>query len=403
MGRNLPEVELTSCPPSYARVVAQGYDTVQEAFALIPTPAFTDRLEQAQAEARDLSADLDGTVEFDLFGSPYKLHATGAKGGFRFRLESDDLLILIGSPARDWTISVRYLSAGLWEHGLDALRERALTDLRPYCDVSREVYRRSMKGDDYIRTSRVDYCFDFYSPAFSAEFTPGLSQAAVCHSSAKCHEAFSAYTISRGGRGETLTIGSKAGLQVQVYDKTLEIDQASGKTWLHDVWIGACDGEWIFGDAERPQDVWRLECRFSGDFLKERALRRPAEVERAMPELLAEALFKRRLGVVDPRDSNRWRWPMHPLWSEAARRRAGHTMRPIGRKVTERRARLIERAEMAIAGNLRSAVVLEHGCFGEDFVFDLIERSRARIQADPDHARKVARAQSRYAREDEAR
>jgi hypothetical protein len=71
--------------------------------------------------------DLEGVALLQLGDHIFKAHATGARGGFRWRISDDDVLIMIGSPKRDWTISVRYLSAGLWERGLEALRAARLS------------------------------------------------------------------------------------------------------------------------------------------------------------------------------------------------------------------------------------------------------------------------------------
>jgi len=380
----------------YARLLLHGLDTVQECFDLQPSPFLVDLLDNAQAAARAVQENLEGVVSLQLGGEHFNAHATGARGGFRWRLGNDDFLLLIGSPRRDWTVSCRYLSAGLWEHGLEALRRRAFNCLRPYT-VQRDW--------DCIRVTRADYCFDFFSPAFSAEFRPGLSRAVVCHSSAKVQErgdAAANYTIwGRGGRGETLTIGSKSALQVEIYDKTLEIDEASGKTWLYRLWVCAADGEWIW-QTHKPDHVWRLECRWSGEFLKNRNVRRPHELAARIPELLAESLYMRRLGVPNDNDATRWRWPVHPIWSEAIRQCAAPQMLPVGRMVTGRRKELIERAEASLAGNLRNLSVLSAGSYDEHVVLPLLRRTLIAIERDPKHDDKERAAQNRYAYVDEA-
>jgi len=129
--RKVPNVPLSPCPPEYARFLCEGFDSVQEAFRLIPSVEFVELLDATQRAARELADNLEGTVELDLAGERFKAHATGARGGFRWRLSNDDFLLFIGSPKREWTISCRYLSAGLWEHGPATLRERAFAALRP--------------------------------------------------------------------------------------------------------------------------------------------------------------------------------------------------------------------------------------------------------------------------------
>jgi hypothetical protein len=393
MLRALPQVPLSPVPDGYARLVAWGWDTVQEALALVPTPPFVELLDVTQKAAREVSDNLEGVVTLDLNGRTFKAHATGAKGGFRWRLECADFLVFIGSPRRAWSISVRYLSAGLWEHGLEALRVGVFEALRGYT---------TRPDDDVIRVSRADWCFDFHVPGFADSFVPAMVEGVICHSSAKANFEGAAptpdkYSVwSRGARVETLTIGSKSGLQVQLYNKTLEITEASGKTWLRDLWAQNADGE-VF-----ERDVWRLELRWSGDFLKNRNVRRPGELAEALPQLVAETLYTRRLALPTA-DSNRWRWPLHPLWSLAFEHSGVGPMVPIGRKVTGRRAVLVDQAERQIAGGLRSLSVLDLGDYDAKRAELHVRRALSLIEGDPAHARKVVAARDRYSMVEDAR
>jgi sugar (pentulose or hexulose) kinase len=78
-------------------------------------------------------------------------------------------------------------------------------------------------------------------------------------------------------------------------------------------------------------------------------------------------------------------------------------MLPIGRRVTGRRVHLLHNFEIAIAGNLRAASVLQSGEYIKDNVISLMERASARIERDPRHIKKVQAARSRYSDVDEAR
>lgn len=398
--RSLPDVALSPCPPEVARFAVQGWDSVQEAIRDVPTPAFCDLLKATQEAARDAQDDLEGVVSFELMGYRFNAHATGARGGFKWRISNDDVMVMIGSREREWTITVRYLSAGLWEHGLEALRARTLDTLAPY--VTRQT-------DDRIRVTRADWCFDFYAPAVLNSFTPDLVRGMVCHSSTKAQAAGSTFAAvandkyaawSRGPKVETLTIGSKSALQVQLYDKSLEIDEASGKTWLYEVW------ERALGDAPwrnaRPSGICRLECRFAGEFLKMRNVRRPDELVAALPALIAEALFTRRL-TIPQGIKHRERWPLHPIWSEAYRQTGAPAMLPIGYKVTGRRDELRKRALKQLAGSLRSLGVLDKGGYNSEQVLKLAHEAFDLIERDPEHTRKVYAAIDRYRDVDEAR
>ena len=104
----------------------------------------------------------------------------------------------------------------------------------------------------------------------------------MAHSSVKRRaEGHEKTMIGRQGV-ETFTIGSKRGLQIQVYDKGLEITEVSGKEWMLDIWHKV--------EAEidhRPKDVWRLEVRMGREFLKERNVREPEVLARLREETAA--------------------------------------------------------------------------------------------------------------------
>lgn len=412
--REIPQVTLTPCPPAYAMLCAEGWDTVQEAISHKLAHGFDKLLGAAKAAAVDVRDDLSGTVPLQLGPEEFQMHATGAKGGFRYRLSNADYLLMIGSPEREWTISVRYLSAGLWAHGVDELRARVFRALEPYTE------QRSL---DCVRVSRADWAFDFWSPSLRAEFRPGMYGNIVAHGAVKSTEKMTDVLRcrccgsndierlvskskelneewQRAGQGETLTTGAKDALQLQLYDKTREITDVSGKEWLYDLWIARLGFDpWA---GEKPRDVFRLELRWASDYLKERNLRRPFEVTAALAPLIIESVVKRRL-TVPTGDSNRSRWPLHPIWSEAMRIAGARYMVPIGRRVTGARAALVSRARSQIAGAIRSAVVLKNETFDMQMVDDLWTEVLSVLSADPEHEKKVDAALDRYSTVDAAR
>ncbi len=384
-------IPLSPCPESYARLVAQGWDGVQEAYAVKPLPHFTKLLEDTQAAAKKLKSDGSGQVQLELNDERMNACAFGAKGGFTFRLENDDFLVFIGSENRDFTLTVKYLSAGLWEHGLKALRDRVEAMLKGYALQTQE---------DAVRTTRADWCFDMYSPQFREEFTHAMSGNMVAHSGVKKNDHLLLNMWTCGFKGETLTAGKLPGAQIQLYDKTKEIDDKSGKTWMYDIWAAGMDGEWPWDN--RPDSVFRLEVRMGRDFLKDRNMNRPNLINDNLPALVTEIIYTRRL-CVPSEDQNRTRWPMHPLWSLAATQFGKNKVIPIGRQVTGRRQELVSRAVMQIAGAQRSATVLAFGQYSDTRMRELVERANDRIENDPEHFKKEQAAQNRYVTVDDAR
>ncbi|MBR9972705.1 hypothetical protein [Magnetospirillum sulfuroxidans] len=317
-----------------------------------------------------------------------QVRATGAKGGVKWVAGNDDLLFLIRSPAAGWCVSIRYLAGGLWEYGLDALRARA------HQALLHAGFRAKGPDEWPVVVSRADYAFDFHSPAFGREMIPRLLEQIVCHSSSKTRATVlpeKLSTWSRGGTLQTIDIGSKAGLQVSIYHKSLEVTEASGKTWFHELWGGVVE------------DVWRLEIRFGGEYLRDRSLRTHADLMSELPAMIGEAVFTRRLTVPLTGDTRRRRWALHPLWTAAYLARGEAILPPLGRYVTGRRSVLLDQQARQIAGTLRSAAVLARGDFDPGAVSEMVELACRLIDDDHRHLQKVERAVERYRFVDDAK
>lgn len=372
--RSAPNVPLLPCPSSYARLLAEGWDSVQEAFNVNLSPAFVTLLEEAQTEARKADGRLQGLAPLEIGGVEYRMRAKGTIG-FRWVLECADYLLLIAPPGTDWPLSIRYLSGALWrDKGADQMRSVALNSLGIYAQP---------KEADYIRLSRADYCFDFHSPAFTREHRLGsLLPRFVCHSSCKKRARIVYDEIGRK-RGETATVGSKSNVQVQIYDKTLEITEVSGKDWLYALWAQNAEGE-VFID-----DVHRLEVRFGADFLKNRNIRRPHELAALKRELVIDALYAIRLTIRKKSDSNKRRWPTHPLWSEAIRRCGTEERPPLGKKTTGRRDALIAQSRASIAGMIRNHCALVMKGYDRQTAITELNDIIGILENDPKHAGKL--------------
>lgn len=398
----LPDVALSDLDPAYGELILSGWDTVQEAWPARIGGELEQRLRKAKEEAQAARVNGEGVVLFEIGGERFKLHATGASGGVAYRLENDDFLILLRSSACEWGCSVRYLSAGLWEHGWHALRERAGGWI---------AANLILDQNEPVRISRADYAFDFQAPGLTAEMVQGdLLRGIVCHSSTKRRQHANldvsketakdaqgeVYLMGTSARFETLTIGKVTSLQVTVYDKAKEITEISGKEWFADLWAQQCEG--VYPDG----DMWRLEIRMGGDWLKNRNANTYDEFHQHCERLITEGLYRVRATPSGNRQCVRNR-PMHPIWSEAVRCVGAAEMLPIGRRVTGRREALSDRMAAQLAGSIRSGLILEHGDIGGSEELQILLRKVEHIlKTDPDADRKERAAKDRYSMIDEA-
>ncbi len=379
MSRKLPNIDC-SVLQGYAALIAHNFDTVQESFKVGLPDDLVQRLEAGKQSAIE-KHEGQGTG-FCFGGAQFQIWS-GASQGKKWVIENDDIQIHFGPQKQDWPVTVRYLAGGLWEHGFWALKERVVNLLMAECRVEADCLA------DWCHLTRADYCFDFYSPAFSSAMgSKRVRENVVAPSGVKIG------TVGPSTHDETLTIGfCKSSVQVQVYDKGQEITEKSGKIWMFKVWER--EG-YLPPDDKMARDVWRVEIRFGKEFLKNRGIKTFEEFFPAIKELLAEAILTRRLCIPDG-TAHRERWPLHPLWAAVyeAAGSSGHYL-PIGRQITMRKDEYIDMLRKQSNGIVRAAVVAESGHYFHDEGIDLGLKWASEIAFDPDHHNKVDKNREKF-------
>lgn len=382
MARNLKAPPPPPTLESYdARLLAHGFDTYAEAWNIELRPGIRAAIADARAAAE--AADTRGKAPelVTIGGREWTVAPHGATGGVRYVLRDDRCMVLIRAEGCEWGVSVRYLSRGLWEAGgLDARRDEVGAWLR---DVS-----EARDEDAEPALSRFDYAFDFHAPAFTAEAGPALE------------ERFLAPAHTKGcrwwqhGQTQTITIGLMPRLQVQVYDKGAEIIQASGKDWMGAVWAGGA-GEPLADEDGRFRDVWRIELRFGGEYLKERRIRGYGAMRSRLSELLSAALVDRRLTVDDPRRVDLR--PIHPLWWRAWEAAGRATTAPaVVRYTSLQREEYRSLLVTQLAGTLRSGAVAEDGKWTPETAEQIARDALTLAQSDPNRTAKERAARGRF-------
>jgi len=409
MKREIPSINIEGIK-GYAKLLGHNFDSVQECFNLRMPENIVHFLEKAQKQADDkYDGEQEETIIFG--GEEFQIWAGGATGGVKWVIKNDDLQMFFKAPVsksgkvKTWTVSIRYLSGGLWEYGLDALRDRAihiLVNLAGFTvlDHNGKEYNNICNFAEWQRVSRIDYAFDFYSPEFSKLMrNQRVAENLVLPSGVK-------YGVIGTSTGvETLTAGmNRKGLCIQVYDKGKEITEASGKTWMFKVWEknGFETPEEDEDGNIKVKNVWRLEVRFGKLFLKDRKTLCVDDFKEKMQKFICEALFKRRLTTPDHRQKKEL-WDLQPLWAECYRSTdmVGEYA-PIGRQHTLRREELLKVMEKQIIGIGRSINVLEFNVYKDDWAKETMLKAHEKIKLDKEHKNKEAKAQERYKDIDEA-
>lgn len=363
-----------------ARLVAQGWDTYVETFDAEPHPEFMDRLAAARAEAEEATGD-DARVTIDVGVEEMQVAPHGARGGARYVLEGEHFYIFVRSPKASYCITVRYLAAGLWQIGLEQLRSRARAAIEAVATL-----KARDNGEPVL--SRFDYAFDVLSPQFTGEARAALVEQFICPSQAK-------WSVHGKGRGaQTFTVGRLPRLEVTLYDKSREVEEASQKHWFKELWGLPID--------QPAEHVWRVEIRAGAEYLKERNVRGHGALLSLLSEILTAAVVDRRLTEGD-RERLR-EATMHPLFC-VAREAAGSAMAtpPIGRRVTAYR---VEYVDMLIKNIVGTSIVGAHvrgQGFSEKELDELFDVVRDRVRKDPEIARRLNEVDERVRFIDQAR
>lgn len=383
--RTLPQIELNHID-GYAEFLAMGWDTIKETFDMMICPQFLATLANAKKLAQE-----NGGYELRVANEVFSMSRKGTQSA-SYVFSNEDFRIFVRAPSMPWNISVEYSSRGLWMAGIDELRARIM-------DFFSQVMKPRGKLEEpntWQRISRADFAFDLYSPDFSNEMKPEIMYNVVCHSAVKKkpHFKIECDSVGKGVFLETLTIGSKKSIQVQLYDKGKEIKEVSGKDWMLEIWE---EQGYVPPKDKSHKDVWRLELRFGADYLKNRKILTFYDLQEGVQQLITEGLFTRRLCSTTS-DSNRSRWPLHPFYVAAYRQLEQQIeFLPLGRIYTQGARIMAHRARQQIAGSIRSLVALKGDVLEPDEISAELERIIEQLWQDKDNYKKYEAATIRYA------
>lgn len=260
------------------RLLLHGIDTVQCSYYLKPTdkPAI-DFLDLQVQKEKLRAARFQEPAPLCLGSDEFLLSPHGTSSGYPFLIRNQEYAIAFGE-FNDPSFHVTYSSQALWHETADTLHRRFL-------DWAASVGYAPFKPETL---SRVDLCFDYHLPCidFDEDAFVSLSNKDSQH--------------REDGKVQTFTFG-KAKIVLRVYDKVAEIRQQSGKTWFFDLW----------GQAE---DVWRIEWQVRKELLRRFDILTFTELQDRAGDLLRYLASEHDTLRVPTSDTNRSRWPLHPLW-----------------------------------------------------------------------------------------
>jgi hypothetical protein len=140
------------------------------------------------------------------------------------------------------------------------------------------------------RLSRVDFTFDYRIDVIDFDEASFVSQATKDNPHRK-HRKVQTFCFGEGD------------LVLRIYNKVDEINEKSAKTWFFDLW----------GETE---NVWRIAWQVRKDWLRRFGISTFADLEERQGDLLRVLVNDHTTLRCKNGDSNRSRWPLHPLWRD---------------------------------------------------------------------------------------
>jgi len=210
----------------------------------------------------------------------FLLHPYGTASGYPILISNEDFKIEMGE-FNNPNFFVTFRSQALW-------RKYALDLHNKFIDWAAGV---GFEPNGLESLSRVDYCFDYRLSEIDFDENCFVSRS---NKDSKHRE---------DGKPQTFTYG-RGDVVLRVYDKVAEIKQQSAKAWFFELWGGV------------EENVWRIEWQVRKPVLRNFGIKTFDDLNSRLGDLL-KYLSEEHDTLRKPNgDSNRSRWPLHPLWQD---------------------------------------------------------------------------------------
>lgn len=267
------------------RSLLTGHDTIECAYYLRPVEAGCLLDFEALAAQREAlrQSKSHNPKPIQLGSEEFLLASHGTGSGYPFLIENDAFSIQFGEFNKP-NFFVTYRSVALWHQSAHGLHERFMTWA---ASVGLVPYRPES-------LSRVDFTFDYYLPLIDFDEDNFIS------------DADKDAQHRKNGKIQTFRFGSEV-IVLRIYNKCAEIEEKSHKTWFYELW-------------GMDHDVWRIEWQVRKTVMRLVGIRTFEGLKERQGDLLRLLVKQHTTLRIKTDDSNRSRWPLHPLWQDLTER-----------------------------------------------------------------------------------
>lgn len=287
-------------------LIHKGFDALDVAFPSHLPEKLIAKLDRAKTIATN-----DGQPKaIQINGVRLSVAPTGAKGGYAYRCDTGrfgEVWFFKKPSGRDpWGTRVSVSSAQLALRGLKRVREH----LESVLETLGIGFQR---GTESI--ARVDFALDFLFPTFeliSDYFVMSSRFGKMRHADLITYKE-----AGNSSRTTSVTVGKNPGRQIIIYDKRLEVITKRKLHWI-EIWNGLRKQNKLPPiNLKKPEEsrIWRVELRAYKRHLKEDwGVSTWYELQQKLPYIY-RALLRDVRYTAPSEDTNRSRWPDHPLWN----------------------------------------------------------------------------------------
>lgn len=275
---------------TWVRVLRFGVDSLYVSYQGAIDPGVEGQLLIGKQNSQSRDRSIRSRGQFEVEGHRFEVWDRG-RPGFEYVLQDNAFRIFVASSlAPKMPLAYVAISSEFLAH---KGAEGAVEELTPIVGLLGEGYQ-------YPDPSRVDLCVDFQTNADLE--APGRK--------AWVGRARSVNSYSEDDKFTGWTIGQGSILSARLYEKSIEAIKTN-KTWLYPLWK--------LGGADLGLPVWRLEFQVKRQVLLELGIRSFKSLLDNLGGIWQYAAQDwLRLTVPQAQDSNRRRWPVHPVWAKLA-------------------------------------------------------------------------------------
>ncbi|GHA61511.1 hypothetical protein GCM10008927_28760 [Amylibacter ulvae] len=289
-------------------VIYSGFDKLEMAFKANISKEFDHQL----ADAKESAIKCNSEVLLPIDGKYLQVGKGGIGGGYAYvcDLNGDGTKWFIKRPNKNdpWGIRVSVSSSQLALYGLEGTRK--------YIEKTLKLFGIELE-ENAISISRVDFAVDILAPHLAID-----RQNIVSHARSNITErdlGNEIATSGHSGRVTSITVGKMPSRQFIFYDKREEVVVKHKAHW-HTIWNNSLAKKGLPPlDYSNPMAsrIWRIEARAGKTYLQKKwGVRCWNSLYEKLPELMADAFEKVRY-CEQTTDTNRARWPTHPIWDMA--------------------------------------------------------------------------------------